>query len=283
MSISRKREKAIRTVWRAEHLIIDLSAAVEMVLEFDGTSCVIVKHTNPCGAATSGDILSAYEAALSCDPVSAFGGIVAFNRKVDYATAEKLNEIFLEIVCAVDFDDDALELLKKKKNRRIVRIKKTGISGGLIYKSIPGGLIAQSKDVSNVNDCELKTVTKKKIDDEMMDDLKFAWIVCKHTKSNAIVFVKNMKAVGVGAGQMSRVDSARLAAQKAKEHGHDLQGAVAASDAFFPFADGLVEIAGNGIKAVIQPGGSVRDQEVIDAADENDIAMVFTGVRNFKH
>ena len=263
--------------------IIDLASAVETVLEFDGTSCVIVKHTNPCGAATSDSILSAYESALSCDPVSAFGGIVAFNGKVDSATAEKLNEIFLEIVCAVDFEDDALELLKKKKNRRVVRIKKTEISGGLLYKSIPGGLIAQSKDNSHLNDGELNNVTKKEISNEMMDDLRFAWIVCKHTKSNAIVYVKNMKAVGVGAGQMSRVDSARLAAQKAKEHGHDLEGAVAASDAFFPFADGVVEIARNGIKAIIQPGGSVRDQEVIDAADENDIAMVFTGVRNFKH
>jgi phosphoribosylaminoimidazolecarboxamide formyltransferase/IMP cyclohydrolase len=263
--------------------IVDLAAAVEMVLEFEGTSCAIVKHTNPCGAAVSEDVLSAYEAALSCDPVSAFGGIVAFNGTVDSATAEKLNEIFLEIVCAVDFDDDALELLKKKKNRRIVKINKTDINDELLFKSIPGGLIAQAKDISHVSNCELKTVTKAEVSDNIMDDLKFAWIVCKHTKSNAIVYVKNKKAVGVGAGQMSRVDSARLAAQKAKEHGHDLEGAVAASDAFFPFADGLVEIARNRIKAVIQPGGSVRDQEVIDAADENNVAMVFTGVRNFKH
>jgi phosphoribosylaminoimidazolecarboxamide formyltransferase/IMP cyclohydrolase len=254
-----------------------------MVLEFEKTSCVIVKHTNPCGAAVSGTVLSAYEEALSCDPVSAFGGIVAFNKKVDSETAEKLNEIFLEIVCAVDFDDEALELLKKKKNRRIVKIRKTDVTSELLYKSIPGGLIAQSKDNSHVNDCDLKTVTKTEVTNEVMDDLKFAWIVCKHTKSNAIVYVKNMKAIGVGAGQMSRVDSAKLAAKKAKEHGHDLEGAVAASDAFFPFADGLIEIARNGIQAVIQPGGSVRDQEVIDAADDNNVAMVFTGVRNFKH
>lgn len=263
--------------------LIDLAAAVELVLELDGNSCTIVKHTNPCGASTSENILSAYEKALSCDPVSAFGGIVAFNGTVDVATAEKLNEIFLEIVCATDFDNEALELLKKKKNRRIVKIKKNDIADKLLYKSIPGGLIAQTKDISHVKNCELKTVTKNHVADDIMEDLKFAWIVCKHTKSNAIVFVKHRKTVGVGAGQMSRVDSAKLAAQKAGEHGHDLNGAVAASDAFFPFADGLLEIAQNGIKAVIQPGGSVRDQEVIDAADENGIAMVFTGIRNFKH
>lgn len=263
--------------------IVDLAAAAEMVLELEETSCSIVKHTNPCGAATSDNILTAYEEALSCDPVSAFGGIVAFNGTVDAATAEKLNEIFLEIVCATEFDNDALELLKKKRNRRIVKIKKSDIIEKFLYKSIPGGLIAQSKDISHINNCELKTVTKNEVTDDIMDDLKFAWIICKHTKSNAIVYVKNTKAVGVGAGQMSRIDSAKLAAQKAAEHGHDLNGAVAASDAFFPFADGLIEIAQSGIKAVIQPGGSVRDQEVIDAADENGIAMVFTGIRNFKH
>lgn len=263
--------------------LVDLTAAVELVNDINETASVIVKHTNPCGAATGETVYEAYLRALSCDPVSAYGGIVAFNRQVDERTAEKLNEIFLEIVCAPAFSDNALELLKTKKNRRIVRLKKATDANQLQVKSIPGGLLAQEKDNSRIDSSSLKLVTSKTYTDNELEDLKFAWVICKHTKSNSIVYVKNKKAIGVGAGQMSRIDSAKIAASKAKQFGHDLKGAVAASDAYFPFADGLVEIISNGITAVIQPGGSIRDDEVIAAANQNNICMVFTGIRNFKH
>ncbi|MHB9039734.1 MAG: bifunctional phosphoribosylaminoimidazolecarboxamide formyltransferase/IMP cyclohydrolase [Melioribacteraceae bacterium] len=263
--------------------IVDLSAAVELVNEFDEAACVIVKHTNPCGAAIGKNVFDAYERSLSCDPVSAFGGIVAFNKEVDEATAEKMNEIFTEIIVAPAFTEKALELLKTKKNRRIVKIKKNIDRNELLVKSIPGGLLVQEKDNSKIDETQLKLVTEKKYSEKELDDLKFAWTVCKHTKSNAIIYVKDKKAIGVGAGQMSRLDSTKIAAEKAKQFGHDLNGAVAASDAFFPFADGLLEIISNGITAVIQPGGSVRDEEVVAAANEKNISMVFTGIRNFKH
>ncbi len=265
--------------------IVDLTAAVELVNDMQPNSCSIIKHTNPCGAATRSNILEAYTEALTCDPVSAFGGIVAINEKLEADLAEKLNEIFLEIVCAPEYSDEALEILKKKKNRRIVKQNKALDSSELQVKNIPGGLAVQDKDNSSLSEDILKNVTKRQYTEAEYDDLKFAWIICKHTKSNAIVYVKNKKAIGVGAGQMSRIDSARIAASKAKEHGHesDLNGCVAASDAFFPFADGLLEIANAGATAIIQPGGSVRDEEVIQAADEKNLAMVFTGIRNFKH
>ncbi|MFH1196915.1 MAG: bifunctional phosphoribosylaminoimidazolecarboxamide formyltransferase/IMP cyclohydrolase [bacterium] len=263
--------------------IVDLTAAYDIVCELEPNSCVIVKHTNPCGAASSNSILDAYLNALSGDPVSAFGGIVAFNGTVDSATAEKLNEIFLEIVIAPEFDVDALEILMKKKNRRIVKSSGRTDQNEKNIKNIPGGLVVQDKDNSSVDMLQFNNVTKINVTKDQIEDLKFAWVICKHTKSNAIVYAKNKKLLGVGAGQMSRVDSARLGAAKAKENGHDLTGAVAASDAFFPFADGLNEIIANGITSVIQPGGSVRDQEVIDAADKNNLSMIFTGIRNFKH
>lgn len=263
--------------------IVDLQAAVELVNDIDETACAIIKHTNPCGAAVGINSADAYSKALSCDPVSAFGGIAAFNREVDLHTSEKLNEIFLEIIVAPSYSDEALENLKTKKNRRLIKINKSLESSGLNFKSIAGGLLAQEKDNSKLELNKLKLVTKKNYSQSEFEDLKFAWIVCKHTKSNAIVYVKDKKAIGVGAGQMSRIDSAKIAASKAKQFGHDLNGAVAASDAFFPFADGLLEIISKGIKSVIQPGGSVRDNEVIAAADENNISMVFTGIRNFKH
>lgn len=262
--------------------IVDFAAAVELVNDLEANSCAIVKHTNPCGCATSDNILSAYEKALSCDPVSAFGGIVAFNETVEADLAEKLNDIFLEIVAAPAFTDEALEILKKKKNRRLVKILKND-SSTYQFKSIPGGVLVQDKDNSKLSDETLKLVTEKSYTEEELAELKFAWVVCKHTKSNAIVYTKNRTAIGVGAGQMSRIDSAKIAAAKAKEFGHDLNGAVAASDAFFPFADGLEVIAKEGIKAVIQPGGSVRDDEVIEAANKNKLTMLFTGIRNFKH
>ncbi len=263
--------------------IIDLHAAVELVKELDEYSCAIIKHTNPCGAATSQSVLSAYEKALSCDPTSSFGGIVAFNNKVDKEIAEKLNEIFLEIITAPDFDDDAMEILQKKKNRRLVKFNRNDGSDKFIIKNIPGGLIIQDKDNSTLADSELKLVTERNYSEEEFKDLKFAWIICKHVKSNAIVYVKDQKAIGVGAGQMSRIDSSKIAAIKAKEFGHDLNGAVAASDAFFPFPDGVIEITSHGITSIVQPGGSVRDDEVIKTANEKNISMVFTGIRNFKH
>lgn len=263
--------------------IVDLTAASELVNDFDETACAIIKHTNPCGAALDDDILTAYEKALSCDPVSAFGGIVAFNRKVDLKTAEKLNEIFLEIIVAPNYDEDALEVLKKKKNRRLLKSIKQLDRTNPQVRSLPGGFLMQDQDTSKLSEENLKVVTEKTYNEDELRNLKFAWIVCKHTKSNAIVYVKDLKAVGVGAGQMSRIDSAKLAADKAREFGHDLKGSVAASDAFFPFPDGVEIIADQGATAIVQPGGSVRDDEVIKAANEKNITMMFTGIRNFKH
>ncbi|MGE5411059.1 MAG: bifunctional phosphoribosylaminoimidazolecarboxamide formyltransferase/IMP cyclohydrolase [Clostridiales bacterium] len=263
--------------------IVDMAAAVELAQELGDNACAIIKHTNPCGAAISDSIASAYTKALSCDPVSAYGGIVALNGKVDLKTAELLNELFLEVVLADDFDQDALELLKAKKNRRLVKVLQPLADGTMNFKSVPGGLIAQQKDNSKLNLNEVKTVTKKQADNSLMEDLHFAWVICKHVKSNAIVYVKDKKILGVGAGQMSRVDSVRIAASKAKELGHEVSGAVAASDAYFPFADSVNEMASYGITAIVQPGGSIRDQEVIKAADDNNLVMIFTGIRNFKH
>ncbi|MCX7797783.1 MAG: bifunctional phosphoribosylaminoimidazolecarboxamide formyltransferase/IMP cyclohydrolase [Melioribacter sp.] len=263
--------------------IVDITSATELISEMEKFGCAIIKHTNPCGAAIGSSVKESYEKALSCDPVSAFGGIVAFNSEVDEETAEKLNEIFLEIILAPSYSEKALEKLKLKKNRRIIKIKSTLPDNEFIIKSVPGGLLVQEKDNSKLENIVLKFVTNKKCTEKELQDLKFAWVVCKHTKSNAIVFVKDKKTIGVGAGQMSRLDSAKIAAMKAKEFGHDLKGAVAASDAFFPFADGVEEIASHGITAIIQPGGSVRDEEVINAANEKNISMIFTGIRNFKH
>jgi phosphoribosylaminoimidazolecarboxamide formyltransferase/IMP cyclohydrolase len=263
--------------------LVDLSAALELVYDLEDVSCAIIKHTNPCGAATADNVLEAYENALTCDPVSAYGGIVAFNQIVDEATALKLNEIFLEIVVAPGFTEKAVEYLKTKKNRRLIKVLKRPEKNEQQIKNVPGGFLVQDKDNSMFNKDELKLVTARKCTDDELKELRFAWTVCKHTKSNAIVYTKNRKAVAVGAGQMSRVDSAKIAAMKAKELGHDLNGAVAASDAYFPFADGLEVIASYGITAVVQPGGSVRDNEVIDAANKYNMAMIFTGIRNFKH
>lgn len=263
--------------------IVDLAAAVELVNDLDEIASVIIKHTNPCGAAIGVDALNAYERALSCDSVSAFGGIVAFNKEIDELTAKKLNEIFTEIIVAPSYSAKALELLKTKKNRRIVQIKKNTEPNELQIKSIPGGLLVQERDNSKIDESLIRLVTEKKYSAKEFEDLKFAWTVCKHTKSNAIVYAKDKKIVGVGAGQMSRLDSTKIAAAKAKQFGHELRGAVAASDAFFPFADGILEIISHGITSVIQPGGSVRDDEVIAAANEKNISMIFTGIRNFKH
>lgn len=263
--------------------IIDLVSAVELVEEIGGNACTIIKHCNPAGAAFGSTVLEAYQNALKCDPVSAFGGIVVFTNEVDEGTAEKLNEIFLEIICAPSFSNAALEILKKKKNRRLVKQLKSIQGKVQNFKNIPGGIIVQDSDDILLKENELKVVTKREPSNEEMEDLIFAWKVAKHTKSNAIVFAKNKTTLGVGAGQMSRLDSSKIAKMKANEHGLDLKNSVAASDAFFPFADGLLEIINCGATSIIQPGGSVKDGEVIAAADENNVSMVFTGIRHFKH
>lgn len=263
--------------------ILDLVASVEILEDLDEKSCVIVKHNNPCGAAMGSDPYDSYLKAFRCDPVSAFGGIVAFGSEVDEKLASKLNELFLEIIVAPSFSEEALQILRKKKDRRLVKQLKNLPKNGVTFKNIPGGVISQSADNITYDASNLKCVTKKQATEKEIEDLKFAFTLAKHIKSNTIVFVKDRATLGVGAGQMSRVDSAKIAAIKAKEHGISLEGSVAASDAFFPFADGLLEIIKCGATAVIQPGGSVRDSEVIEAADNNNITMLFTGIRHFKH
>jgi phosphoribosylaminoimidazolecarboxamide formyltransferase/IMP cyclohydrolase len=263
--------------------ILDLVSAVELVESLGKNACTIIKHNNPAGAAIGNDSFDAYVKALKCDPVSSFGGIVAFTSIVDEKLAEKLNEIFLEVVCAPDYTEGAISILKKKKDRRLLKQKKSVLTETTTFRSIPGGAIVQDADLIELDETKLKSVTNKKPSSKELEDLKFAWKIAKYTKSNAIVFVKDKATLGVGAGQMSRIDSAKIAKMKADEHGLDLHGSVAASDAFFPFADGLIEIVNCGAVSVIQPGGSVRDQEVIDAANQRNISMVFTGIRHFKH
>lgn len=274
--------------------LADADAALELVAEFaDGPpTVVIVKHANPCGVATGDTLLEAYQAALKCDSVSAFGGIIACNRPLDGPTAEAITEIFTEVVVATGADDAAKAAFAKKKNLRLL------LTGGLAdaaragftMKTIAGGLLVQNRDNGHVAQSDLKVVTKREPTEQETADCLTAWTVAKHVKSNAIVYVKDGVTAGIGAGQMNRRDSARIAAVKAAEaaetHGWDAArtiGSAVASDAFFPFADGLLSAAEAGATAVIQPGGSMRDQEVIDAADEAGLAMVFTGMRHFRH
>ena len=263
--------------------INDLVAAVELVEDLGNNTCAIIKHMNAAGAARGKDPVDAYQKALKCDPVSAFGGIVTFSSTVDEKVAELLNDIFLEIICAPDYTNGAVEILTKKKNRRLLKQLKSVRESKINFRNIPGGAIVQDTDNITLDESSLKTVTTKEPTKSELEDLYFAWIVAKHTKSNAIVFVKDTATLGVGGGQMSRLDSAKIAAMKAKEYGLELNGSVAASDAFFPFPDTLLEIIKCGITSVIQPGGSVRDNEVIKAANQNNISMVFTGIRHFKH
>jgi phosphoribosylaminoimidazolecarboxamide formyltransferase / IMP cyclohydrolase len=263
--------------------ILDLIAAVELIEDLGKNSCAIIKHQNPAGAAIGTDLFDAYSKSLKCDPVSAYGGIVTFTGIVDEKLALKLNEIFLEIICAPGYTEEAVKILSKKRDRRLLRQLKPVSNEKIVYKNIPGGIIVQDADRITLNENELKVVTTKQPTKEELEDLKFAWTIAKHTKSNAIVYAKDKAALGVGAGQMSRVDSAKIAFLKAEEHGLDLKNSVAASDAFFPFADGLLAIIKCGATSVIQPGGSVRDNEVIEAANQNGISMVFTGIRHFKH
>jgi phosphoribosylaminoimidazolecarboxamide formyltransferase/IMP cyclohydrolase len=271
----------------------DADAGLELVAEFTGTpAVVIVKHANPCGVATASDLAKAWDRALACDPVSAFGGIVALNRTLDAATAAKICEIFTEVILAPDASDDALAILAKKKNLRLLLLGDLpeASAPGRTLRSIGGGFLVQSRDHRVFDEAAFKVVSQRAPTATELADLRFAFLVAKHVKSNAIVFAKDGATVGIGAGQMSRVDAARIAALKsadaAKALGADApltQGSVAASDAFFPFADGLAAIAAAGATAVIQPGGSVRDPEVIAAADAAGLAMVFTGMRHFRH
>lgn len=263
--------------------ILDLIAGVELAEDLGDNSCVIIKHQNPAGAAIDKDPYEAYIKALKCDPVSAFGGIVIFNSNVDSKLALKLNEIFLEIVCAPSYTEEAIQILSKKKDRRLLRQLNHISEKHTSYRDIPGGIIIQDSDSQTLDKNLIKIVTNKKPAENELEDLYFAWTVAKHTKSNAIVFAKDRATLGVGAGQMSRIDSAKIAYMKAKEHGLNLEHSVAASDAFFPFPDGLLEIIKCGAISVIQPGGSVRDNEVIESANANGISMVFTGIRHFKH
>jgi phosphoribosylaminoimidazolecarboxamide formyltransferase/IMP cyclohydrolase len=259
---------------------VDADAAWQLVCDFDDLACTIIKHTNPAGVALGTSNEEAYRKSLACDPLSAFGGIVAFNRTVDPDAARAVTEIFTEVIIAPDYEQAALEFLKTKKNLRVLRTGTPESIAGLEYKQISGGMLVQTRDMHRLHRDDLKVVTKRAPTESEIGDLLFAWTVCKHTKSNAIVYVRDRQTVGVGAGQMSRVDSVKIGAMRAQL---PTAGSVLASDAFFPFRDGLDEAAKHDITAVIQPGGSVRDDEVIAAADEHGLAMVFTGVRHFKH
>ena len=258
--------------------IVDLQAAWDLAQEFEEPVCAIIKHTNPCGTATGKALLEAYKKALECDPVSAFGGVIGVNRPIDAATAEEMAKLFLEVIAAPSFDEGAVSKFASKKNLRLVKI--VDASQKWVLKNVSGGILMQDADVHPLQESDLKLVSKRSPTPEEKQSLLFAWKVCKHVKSNAIVFARDGQTVGVGAGQMSRVDSCRIGAMKAVL---PLKGTVAASDAFFPFPDGVEEIAKAGATAIIQPGGSVRDPEVIDAVDRRGLAMIFTGVRHFRH
>ena len=274
--------------------INDADAALEAVTEFasDQPACVIVKHANPCGVAVSSSIADAYRKALACDPVSAFGSIIAFNRKLDGEAAEEIAKIFTEVILAPGADEEALKIIAAKKNLRLLLLDRmpNASAAGVIAKSIAGGLLVQSRDAETLDAAALKVVTKRAPTDQEMQDLLFAWKVAKHVKSNAIIFARDCRTTGIGAGQMSRIDSTRIAVSKsldaARAQGRsepDAKGSVLASDAFFPFPDGLEAAADAGATAIIQPGGAMKDADVIAAADARGLAMVFTGVRHFRH
>jgi len=263
--------------------IADADAAWECVKCFEEPACVIVKHANPCGAAIGPDPLACYRNALATDPTSAFGGIIAFNRPLDEATVAAVSQQFVEVLIAPAFSEEALALMKTRQNVRLLQIFLANAGNLMDLKRVGGGLLVQEPDEHRLAPSELRVVTRTQPDEGQLADLHFAWQVARFVKSNAIVFCSGGRTLGVGAGQMSRIDSARIASLKAAGAGLSLQGSAVASDAFFPFRDGLDVVADAGATAVIQPGGSVRDQEVIDAADERGMAMVFTGVRHFRH
>ena len=265
--------------------IVDADAAWECVRAFNDPACVIIKHANPCGVSESSSVFEAYDLAFKTDPTSAFGGIIALNRTLDTKTAQEINSRqFVEVIIATDYEEGALIEFAKKKNVRVLKVdlQQDNPYPGVI-KKVSGGILIQSDDTYAVPREDLKCVTKRQPTPDELDDLMFSWTVAKFVKSNAIVYVKNKQTIGIGAGQMSRVISADIANLKAKNEGLEVKGAVMASDAFFPFRDGIDKAASSGIAAIIQPGGSIRDEEVIAAADENDIAMVFTSTRHFRH
>ena len=249
-----------------------------MAQDFEEPVCAIIKHTNPCGTAVASTLAEAYRRALECDPVSAFGGVIGVNRPIDRDTATEMAKLFVEAIAAPGFDAAAREIFAKKKNLRLVDVVPT--EQKWVLKNVSGGVLLQDNDMHRLTAADLKVVSKRQPSEQEMRDLRFAWKVCKHVKSNAILYARNGQSTGVGAGQMSRVDSAKLGAMKSVL---GTEGSVAASDAFFPFPDGGEEIAKAGATAIIQPGGSVRDQEVIDAANRLGLAMVLTGVRHFRH
>ncbi len=270
--------------------LLDLTAAFRIIDEFrtGAPACAILKHTNPCGVALADSLEKAYLNAFATDTQSPFGGIVIVNRPLDLSTAQAIDRIFTEIIIAPEFEEGVLALLEKKKNRRLIKsISTASDDHSLDVRSVLGGVLAQKSDpvVPSADEQrdQYRVVTKRAPSDGEWDDLDFAWRVAKHVKSNAIVYAKNRRTLGIGAGQMSRIDSSEVAVMKSKKSGLDLQGSVVASDAFFPFADGLLEAARNGAVAAIQPGGSIRDEEVIEAADAHELAMVFTGKRHFRH
>lgn len=263
--------------------IADADAAWEAVKAFDAPACVIVKHANPCGVAVADTPLNAYKLAFATDTTSAFGGIIAFNREVDADTVEAVTGQFLEVLMAPKFTDKAKEIIAAKKNVRVLEVPLLAGANRFELKRVGGGLLVQTPDLHRIRREDLRVVSQRQPTEQEWHDLLFVWNVAKFVKSNAIVFGKGGQTYGIGAGQMSRVDSTRIAARKAQDGGFDLNGACAASDAFFPFRDGVDVIAEQGIKAIIHPGGSVRDEEVFAAADEHGIAMVLTGVRHFRH
>jgi phosphoribosylaminoimidazolecarboxamide formyltransferase/IMP cyclohydrolase len=264
--------------------IVDIQAAAELLEEFSEPTACIIKHTNPCGVGSGKTLVDAYEKALATDAKSAFGGIVAVNRSLDMDTAECINKIFTEVIIAPEFDDEVIHFLKKKTDRRLIRQRqRVGVQRQLVSKNIAGGVLVQTSDDITMDNTQMRVVTQRAPKEHERASMMFAWHVAKHVKSNAIVYAREDRTIGIGAGQMSRFDSSRIAAMKANDAGFDLHGTAVASDAFFPFADGLLEAVNAGATAVIQPGGSIRDNEVINAANGNNIAMVFTGIRHFKH
>lgn len=263
--------------------ISDSDAAWEAVRSFAAPACVIMKHANPCGAAIGASVFEAYKKAFSCDSKSAFGGIIAFNRPVDAATAEEISKQFAEVIIAPTYEADAVTVFGRKKNLRLLTVANGASHNDYDFKRVGGGLLVQTPDTQLCAESDLKVVTKKKPTSAQIADMMFAWNIARFVKSNTIVYARDGMTLGVGAGQMSRVDSAKIAAMKAEEFGHSLVGCAVASDAFFPFRDGLDVVIDHGATCVIQPGGSIRDAEVIAAADERGIVMVFTGERHFRH
>ena len=269
---------------------IDADAAWNLVQDFDELAVAIIKHTNPSGVGVGSTPEEAYRRALATDPVSAFGGIVAFNRRVDTKVAESVNEVFTEVVIAPDYDENAIEIFRLKKNLRVLKVKPvsmkseiSNLKSQIEYKQISGGMLVQDRDIHWLTTGDLNIVTTRQPTHHETNAMLFAWAVCKHVKSNAIVFANENQTLGVGAGQMNRVDSVRIAAMRAERFNLDLKGSALASDAFFPFRDNVDEAAKYGVSAIIQPGGSIKDDESIAAANEHDIAMAFTGIRHFKH